>query len=56
MTVMRLILILCIAVAIIDYEANDGRLMAFLGDLAIQWGIWLSDQLFWLAKQVAPAR
>lgn len=56
MTVMRLIFILCIAVAIIDYEANDGRLMASLVDIAIQWGSWVSGQLFRLAKQIVPAR
>jgi hypothetical protein len=56
MTVTRLTLILCIVIAIIDYKINDGRLISSLGDLATQWGIWLSDRLAWLDKQIVPAR
>jgi len=56
MTATRLTLILCIAIAVIDYKTNDGRLMASLGDAATQWGIWLSDQLARLTKQIAPTR
>jgi hypothetical protein len=56
MTITRLMLVVSIAIALIDYTTNEGRLMASVGELATRWGIWLSEQLSRLTNQISPVR
>lgn len=55
MTLSRLALVLFIALAIIDYVFNNGRLVEALGESATQFGNWLNDSLMSLLSNFAPS-
>jgi hypothetical protein len=48
--------VLFVALAIIDYEFNNGRLIESLGGRATQFGNWLNDSLMSLVSYLAPNR
>lgn len=53
MTLTRLIFVLCIGIALIDYKLNNGRLMDVVVDLANQQGVWVGEKFSRLAYYLA---